>query len=205
MVATRATPSAVCVSTIFGMTRLSRLSSGAFPGISRRGQPKRTAPTFARARNRTAELPNREFGTQMRQHSPNFALYSRLNRLSARLTRGTSATISESKISPEKQGTAWRRGRDSNPRYGYPYNGFRDRPVRPLRHLSEGSCSLPAGRRQPEGSRSGSQATRNRVSSRGVPGIDLYSSASILRRSRVHAARFARLRRRFFKPQNSDG
>ena len=25
--------------------------------------------------------------------------------------------------------TAWRRGWDSNPRYGYPYNGFRDRSV----------------------------------------------------------------------------
>ena len=30
----------------------------------------------------------------------------------------------------------WRRGWDSNPRYGYPYNGFRDRPIRPLWHLS---------------------------------------------------------------------
>ena len=29
-----------------------------------------------------------------------------------------------------------RKERDSNPRYGYPYNGFRDRPDRPLRHLS---------------------------------------------------------------------
>ena len=29
-----------------------------------------------------------------------------------------------------------RRGRDSNPRYGCPYNGFRDRPDRPLWHLS---------------------------------------------------------------------
>jgi site-specific DNA recombinase len=26
----------------------------------------------------------------------------------------------------------WRRGRDSNPRYGYPYSGFRDRPIQPL-------------------------------------------------------------------------
>jgi hypothetical protein len=31
----------------------------------------------------------------------------------------------------------WRRGRDSNPRSpGKEDNGFRDRPVRPLRHLS---------------------------------------------------------------------
>src|SRR5262249_3995918 len=30
----------------------------------------------------------------------------------------------------------WRRGRDSNPRYPCGYNGFRDRPDRPLWHLS---------------------------------------------------------------------
>ena len=30
----------------------------------------------------------------------------------------------------------WRRDRDSNPGWGHPHNGFRDRPVRPLRHLS---------------------------------------------------------------------
>ena len=30
----------------------------------------------------------------------------------------------------------WRRERDSNPRYRYQYNGFRDRPIRPLWHLS---------------------------------------------------------------------
>ena len=29
-----------------------------------------------------------------------------------------------------------RRGRDSNPRYSCPYNGFRDRPIRPLWHPS---------------------------------------------------------------------
>jgi hypothetical protein len=29
-----------------------------------------------------------------------------------------------------------RRERDSNPRYSYPYNGFRDRPIQPLWHLS---------------------------------------------------------------------
>ena len=31
---------------------------------------------------------------------------------------------------------SWRRGRDSNPRYSYPYTAFRVRPDRPLRHLS---------------------------------------------------------------------
>src|SRR5262245_10631979 len=30
----------------------------------------------------------------------------------------------------------WRRGWDSNPRYACTHNGFRDRPDRPLRHLS---------------------------------------------------------------------
>ena len=30
----------------------------------------------------------------------------------------------------------WRRDRDSNPGYSCEHNGFRDRPVRPLRHLS---------------------------------------------------------------------
>src|SRR3954452_10511877 len=32
--------------------------------------------------------------------------------------------------------TGWRRGRDSNPRYGYPYSAFRVRRDRPLCHLS---------------------------------------------------------------------
>ena len=30
----------------------------------------------------------------------------------------------------------WRRGRDSNPRYGFPYSGFQDRLFQPLTHLS---------------------------------------------------------------------
>ena len=30
----------------------------------------------------------------------------------------------------------WRRGWDSNPRYPYEHNGFRDRPIQPLSHLS---------------------------------------------------------------------
>lgn len=33
-------------------------------------------------------------------------------------------------------GRNWRRGRDSNPRYGYPYSAFRVRRDRPLCHLS---------------------------------------------------------------------
>src|SRR5471032_34232 len=33
-------------------------------------------------------------------------------------------------------GKVWRRGWDSNPRYACTHNGFRDRPDRPLWHLS---------------------------------------------------------------------
>ena len=32
--------------------------------------------------------------------------------------------------------TGWRRERDSNPRYGFPYSGFQDRPFQPLTHPS---------------------------------------------------------------------
>ncbi|CCZ99362.1 resolvase domain [Alistipes sp. CAG:157] len=35
-----------------------------------------------------------------------------------------------------RRGSFWRKERDSNPRYSYPYTAFRVRPVRPLRHLS---------------------------------------------------------------------
>ena len=38
----------------------------------------------------------------------------------------------------------WRRDRDSNPGYGCPYNGFRIRPVRPLRHLSKSARIIAA-------------------------------------------------------------
>ena len=38
----------------------------------------------------------------------------------------------------------WRRGWDSNPRYGYPYNGFRDRPISDT-HGWQGEFSVVAG------------------------------------------------------------
>ncbi|SPF44758.1 hypothetical protein SBA1_550123 [Candidatus Sulfotelmatobacter kueseliae] len=47
-----------------------------------------------------------------------------------------------SRISMEEQQicfavqTIWRRERDSNPRYGFPYSGFQDRPFQPLTHPS---------------------------------------------------------------------
>ena len=36
--------------------------------------------------------------------------------------------------------TVWRRERDSNPRYGFPYSGFQDHPFQPLTHPSAGSA-----------------------------------------------------------------
>ena len=48
---------------------------------------------------------------------------------------------------------AWRRGRDSNPRNRYRFNGFQDRRYRPLSHLSaSGRSSLSAFGRQVRGS-----------------------------------------------------
>jgi hypothetical protein len=35
-----------------------------------------------------------------------------------------------------------RKERDSNPRTGKPVNGFRDRPIQPLWHLSEKGCKF---------------------------------------------------------------
>ena len=39
-------------------------------------------------------------------------------------------------MSPEWTGEGWRRERDSNPRYGFPYSGFQDRLFQPLTHPS---------------------------------------------------------------------
>lgn len=38
----------------------------------------------------------------------------------------------------------WRRSRDSNPGWSYPHNGFRDRPVQPLRHSSAFALAIYA-------------------------------------------------------------
>src|SRR5262245_18653465 len=41
-------------------------------------------------------------------------------------------------MSPEWTRIEWRRERDSNPRYGFPYSGFQDRLFQPLTHPSTG-------------------------------------------------------------------
>ena len=57
--------------------------------------------------------------------------------------------------------TQWRRGRDSNPRYPGGYTGFRNRPIRPLWHLSAVSSS-PRPRAARRRTRSGCRRTRAR-------------------------------------------
>src|SRR4051812_20195027 len=51
--------------------------------------------------------------------------------------------------SPLEKSCEWRRGRDSNPRYGCPYAAFRVRCDRPLCHLSRGRGTYsPGGARE---------------------------------------------------------
>ena len=51
---------------------------------------------------------------------------------------------------------AWR-GWDSNPRYSCPYSGFRDRPIRPLWHLSADEWERGFYRRSALGARAGAR------------------------------------------------
>jgi hypothetical protein len=48
---------------------------------------------------------------------------------------GYSARIAN--VRERRRTSFWRRGRDSNPRYGYPYAAFRVRCIQPLCHLSK--------------------------------------------------------------------
>src|SRR5262249_58485760 len=49
----------------------------------------------------------------------------------------TAVRINRRKYLPYKIVNSWRRGRDSNPRYGCPYAAFRVRCIQPLCHLSK--------------------------------------------------------------------
>ena len=51
-------------------------------------------------------------------------------------TGAASATLAASPAPARGENGGWRRDRDSNPGEAHTPNGFRDRPVRPLRHLS---------------------------------------------------------------------
>src|SRR5499426_2911846 len=62
---------------------------------------------------------------------------------------GSNSATAEHRGARERGHAAgWRRGRDSNPRYGYPYAAFRVRCFQPLSHLSvaaEGATILSVG------------------------------------------------------------
>ena len=61
----------------------------------------------------------------------------------------------------------WRRDRDSNPGWSHPHNGFRDRPDRPLRHLSIAQSFRQSGT-EPQ--------HRNRAANGEALGIQLWAS-----------------------------
>ena len=66
-------------------------------------------------------------------------------RLPIQIDRGTSL---QSAIANRQSKIIWRRGWDSNPRYPCGYNGFRDRPIQPLSHLSACYCELRLSRKK---------------------------------------------------------
>ena len=104
------------------------------------------ARSMGRVANRTAELPNREFETPKSPPSSKRRSLGSVAPVLVGLTCGTRAIIYQRKISLKKQWTSWRRGWDSNPRYGYPYNGFRDRSVSDG-NWRQGQFSVVAGPR----------------------------------------------------------
>jgi hypothetical protein len=76
-------------------------------------------------------------------------------------------------------GSKWRRGWDSNPRYACTHNGFRDRPDRPLWHLS--GAPLIGGRFCPGNSAVGGADIPLFSPESGVSGVDLGGFLRIFR------------------------
>ena len=83
-----------------------------------------------------------------RQNSPRFKEIWRKSPIPAapRPVNCLSCILPQKPKNPARAGSVeacckvnWRRGRDSNPRYACTHNGFRDRPIKPLWHPSEGS------------------------------------------------------------------
>ena len=85
---------------------------------------------------------------------------------SAATTSGSCPSSSSASTATGKRSTSrrrvrrWRRGWDSNPRYGCPYAAFRVRCFRPLSHLSAG-VDWPARKPAPVGTRRSSSAARH--------------------------------------------
>ena len=81
---------------------------------------------------------------------------------------GRTGTLIKRSLRGAGHNVNWRRGRDSNPRYGYPYAAFRVRCFQPLSHLS-----LPGARERylaPRGKRSLNEATGTKQAHRSAPG-----------------------------------
>ena len=74
---------------------------------------------------------------------------------------------------PAERPDVWRRGGDSNPRNACAFNGFRDRPVQPLRHLSEGAYTRVSGAfASPRASKSVREPEHVQNSGRSVCGLN---------------------------------
>jgi N-carbamoylputrescine amidase len=119
--------------------------SVAFSGIrfDRDGNPSTTSSSRAVRRSSSSSHPS----TSLRC-APIARTKSEVTRTASPRSTERYRTTLRCRCSPERTVAGRRperRGRDSNPRCrGYPHNGFRDRPVQPLRHLSGALCRVAA-------------------------------------------------------------
>ena len=136
--------------------------------------------TFANAARKRLRL---EGGGYRRDHLRAFAQRVEVGESHVRImgSKGTLlrtlASVSSGKsagIGVPTMGLKWRRGWDSNPRYGCPYTAFRVRRIRPLCHLSELGCRA-AGQEGPRPRavmRKGPLATNSGFAKRSLASID---------------------------------
>jgi hypothetical protein len=74
--------------------------------------------------------------------------------------------LSEDEPAARADGAEWRRGWDSNPRYGYPHTAFRERHLQPLGHLSAPRTSLAHRLARANAGRPGERAALRRMRTR---------------------------------------
>jgi hypothetical protein len=97
---------------------------GASTGSTRRSRrPRSRRDPESSTSSETKRIPGRHLHPEVNSWSPKVAEFL-----------GFSGPITGQRECRPK--ASWRREWDSNPRYARAYNGFRDRPVRPLRHPS---------------------------------------------------------------------
>ncbi len=103
------------------------------------GRPGGGAPACSRGNSRSAQGTSRSAQgmtvAEGRGFEPRVPV--KAHALSKR-ARSTAPASLRSRWSSHHRATPWRRGRDLNPGYACTYTGFRNRPVRPLRHPSAG-------------------------------------------------------------------